>query len=320
MKVLFGLLVTGACLLAAVDGVVMNATTGKPQPSVLITLVQPQQDGMHTIASVKGDAEGKFHIDKELPPGPALLQAIYQGVVYTQVIPPGTPTTGVSVKVYDSTKNPESGNAAQHMILIEPSASALQISETFLYENKTQLTYSDPSKGSAQFYVPKEAEGKIQVTVNTSGGMPISRDAEKTKQPGIYKVDYPVKPGQTRFDVGYSLPAGDTFAGKNLDGGENSFLVTPPSVTLTGEGIDDLGQEPQTHAHTYRVRGATFEVKIEGTGSLREPTAAAAEEDTGQPQIEQAPARVYSKLTWVLALTLGVLALGGTMLFRKGTA
>ncbi len=30
--------------------------------------------------------------------------------------------------------------------------------------------------------------------------MPIQRPALKTKEPNVYKVDYPVRPGETRFD------------------------------------------------------------------------------------------------------------------------
>ena len=92
------LLIMALPAMGAVDGVVNNGTTGKPQPSVLITLVQPGQGGMQTIATVKSDSEGKFKIDKEYPPGPLLLQAVYGGVVYTQPLPPGTPTTGVALR------------------------------------------------------------------------------------------------------------------------------------------------------------------------------------------------------------------------------
>lgn len=183
-------------LFGAVDGVVINGTTGKPQPSVMVTLVQPGQGGMQTIATVKSDAEGKFKIDKEYPPGPALLQAMNAGVIYNQILPPGSPTTGVTVKVYDSTNNPETGKVAEHMILLEPGADGIHVSETFIYNNQSRMSYSDPAKGSAEFYVPKDATGKIQVIVNTAGGMPIPRDPGKTKQPGVYKVDYPVKPGE----------------------------------------------------------------------------------------------------------------------------
>jgi len=318
VKLLFWLLASGCWLLAAVDGTVVNATTGKPQPAVIVTLVQPGSQGMQTIATVKSDAAGKFTIDKEFPPGPALLQAIYQGVLYTLVLPPGGPTAGVHVKVYDSTAKAGIAKVSQHMILIEPSANSLDISETFLIENETTTTYQDPAKGSIQFYLPAAAEGKVSVTINAPGGMPIQRSAEKTKEKDVYKIQYPVKPGESRFDVSYSLPPSATFGSKILHGEGVTRLVTPSSVTLQGEGIQDLGQEPQTKAHIYGVGDADFTLTITGTGSLRNADAApAADEDTGSPQLEEKAARVYTKIYWVLGLAFAILGLGGVLLYRK---
>jgi len=88
----------------------------------------------------------------------------------------------VHVKVYDSTAKAGIAKVSQHMILIEPSANSLDISETFLIENEATTTYQDPAKGSIQFYLPAAAEGKVSVTINAPGGMPIQRSAEKTKE------------------------------------------------------------------------------------------------------------------------------------------
>jgi len=321
MKIAFLLLATGSWLLASVDGTVMNATTGKSQASVIVTLVQPGAQGMQTIATVKSDAEGKFKIEKEFPPGPALLQAIYQGVLYTLVLPPGGPTTGVRVKIYDTTAKAGVAKVSQHMILIEPNANSLDISETFLIENDSTATFLDPAKGSIQFYLPEAANGKVGVTINSPGGMPIQRSAEKTKENNVYKIAYPVKPGESRFDVSYSLPPTDTFASKILHGEGVTRLVTPSSVTLEGEGVQSLGQEPQTKAHIYGAGDADYTVKITGTGSLRNADAAPSDdEDTGQPQIEEKAARVYSRMYWVLGLAFAILGLGGVLLYRRSAA
>jgi hypothetical protein len=320
MRIVLCLLASVSCLLAAVDGVVVNGTTGKPQPSVIVSLMQPGQGGLQTIASVRSDAEGKFRIDKEFPPGPALIQALHQGATYTLILPPGGPTTGLSVNVYDSTTNPAAAKTTQRMVLIEPGASALQITEAVMSQNDTQTTFQDPANGSIQFYLPETAEGKVQVTINAPGGMPIQRPAEKTKQAGIYKVDYPLRPGETRFDVTYSLPASGAFSGRVLHG-EPTRLITPPTVTLSGDGIQALGQEPQTQVHIYSVTGTKFDAKIEGTGSLRASGGGASggqDEDNGEPKVEEVPARLYSRLGWVLGLVFGILGVGGALLYRRG--
>jgi hypothetical protein len=321
MRFAFSLLATGSCLLASIDGTVINATTGKPQASVVVTLVQPGAQGMQTIASVKSDAAGAFKIDKEFPPGMALLQAIYQGATYNLVLPPGGPTTGVQVKIYDSTNKSGVAKVSQHMVLIEPSAESVNVSETFLIENESATTFQDPVKGSLQFYLPDSAEGKVKVSIISPGGMSIPRPAEKTTQKNIYKIAYPVKPGQSRFDISYSLPPTETLTGKILHGEGATFLLTPSTVTLSGDGVESRGQEPQTKAHIYNASGTDYVVKINGTGSLHSPEAAAApDEDTGEPQIEEKAARVYSRMYWVLGLAFAILGLGGALLYRKSAA
>lgn len=322
MRTLVLLTASVSCLFASVDGVVINGTTGKPQPSVLVSLMQPGPQGLQTLATVKSDAEGKFKIDKDVPPGPALVQAIFDKAGYTEMLPPGSPTSGIQVQVFNSGKNPEAGKIAEHMIVIEPESGGTQVTETFMFDNRTKLTYSDPSKGSARFYLPKAASGKPQVMVTSATGVPIQWAAAKTSTADIYKIDFPIKPGQTRIDVNYALPASDTFTGRNVDASAPTRLVTPGTVTLSGDGLDLLGQEPQTQARIYNLRTANFEVKIEGTGSLRNPqsdTQPDAQEDAGQPQIEVAPARIYSRMYWVLGLTFAILAVGGAMLFRRST-
>ncbi len=321
MKIAFWLLATGSWLLASVDGTVMNATTGKPQGSVIVTLVQPGSQGMQTLGSVKSDADGKFKIDKDVPPGPALLQAIYQGATYNLIMAPGGPTTGVQLKIYDSTAKPGVAQISQHMILIERSPASLDIAETFLIENETTTTFQDPVKGSIQFYLPEAAGGKVKVMVTAPGGMSIERPAEKTKEKDVYKLSYPVKPGESRFDVSYSLPPGDTFASKIMHAEGVTRLVTPGSVTLAGDGVESLGQEPNTKAHIYNAGGAAYSVQITGFGSLRNQEAAPPDEDTGESnQIEEKAARVYTKMYWVLGLAFAILGLGGTLLYRKSGA
>ena len=322
MKALAVLCVISLPLLA-VDGVVVNATTGKPQSGVAVNLVQPSQNGMVTLGNATTDAQGQFKIDKQIPPGPGLLQATYEGSTYNQIITPGMATTGVQLKVYDSTKKAGIARTVEHLILLEPGADRLRISETFVLGNDSNLTYNDPAKGSIQFFLPPATEGNAQVIITAPGGMPIPRPAEKTATAGIYKVDYPVKPGETRMDVSYTLPATNKFSGKVVASDAATHLVTPGTVTVTGDGIELAGREPQTQANIYNLTGLDYNLLIDGIGSLRQDDSAGAGaqgDDGGSPQVEIKKPRIYGQLPWVLSLAFAILALGGTMLYRRGTA
>jgi hypothetical protein len=315
-------LFTLACALPllAIDGVVVNVTTGKPQPGVAINLVQPSRSGMVPLGNVTSGAQGQFKIEKEIPPGPGLIQATYQGTTYNQIVTPGMATSGIQVKVYDSTKKAGVAKMLEHLILIEPSIDNLKISETFVLGNPSNTTFNDPAKGSIQFYLPDATGGKAQVVITAPGGMPITRPPVKTSPAGFYKIDYPAKPGETRMDVTYTVPAADKFAGKVVASETGTHLVSPPAVTLTGDGIESAGQEPQTQAHIYNLTGLDYNLLIEGIGSLRGEAAPAPGDDSGSPQIVVKTPRIYSQLAWVLGLALAILALGGAMLYRRGAA
>lgn len=316
------LLTPVSCLLASIDGTVVNATSGKPQPGVTVTLIHPGAGGMQTLGSAKSGADGKFALDQDVPSPPALLQAEFQGVTYNSILQPGAPSTGVKLNVYEATSKLSAAIAQQHLIILEPVDGQLRVSETFLVENKSNTTFQDAAKGSIQMYLPKGAQ--TEVTVTAPGGMPIRRTPEKTVQADVYKIGYPLKPGSTDFELAYALPDPKKFSGK-VAGKDPLRLVSASTVTLSGENLKDLGTEPRTQAHVYEVpAGASYELNIEGTGALR--TEAAQNQDQNQDDENGAPkpttgmARIYDRLYWVLGLTFGILALGGTLLFRKGAA
>ena len=64
--------------------------------------------------------------------------------------------------------------------------------------------------------------------------MPIGAPVMKTAKPDIYAVDFPVKPGETRFDLTYTVPytAGEPYAGKIVTKDENTYLIAPNGITL----------------------------------------------------------------------------------------
>ena len=301
---------------AAIDGTVLNQTAHKPQPGVVMQIVQPGQGGMQTLGTTRTDADGKFRFDRD-PQGPTLVQAIYGGVLYNKMIPPGAPSTGLQVDVFDSSKKPNAAKVSQHFIILQPGAEQLSVSESFLYQGDPKITYNDASNGTLHFYLPPEAKDP-SVTIQGPGGMPIQRSAGKTKQENIYKVDYPVKPGETRFDVNYSLPAASplTFSSKVIQDEANTDLVAPDGVTLKGDDIQAIGQEPKTQATIYKVKAASFKVEIEGIGSMQQENGAA-DNNSGSPTVQVVPPRIYDKMYWILGLAFGILGLGSFLLFRS---
>jgi hypothetical protein len=306
-------------LFAAVDGTVINRTTSQPAPGTILQLVQPGQGGMQTLASAKTDAEGKFRFDKDAQ-GPMLIQAIFSGVLYTKVIMPGAPRNGVEVDVFQATNKPGTAKVSQHFIVLQPGTSEMAVSEGILFQGDPQLTYN----GAFQFYLPPEANGKVSVTINAAGGMPIQRPAQKTNQPNVYKVDYPIKPGETRFDLNYTVPVTSPliFSSKILHTEGASDLVIPTGVTIKGDNVDLAGQEPKTQASIYRIKGSEYKVAVEGTGSLSQAAADTAsgggdDDNNGAPTIQEVKPRIYDQLYLILGIAFATLAAGSVALYRS---
>ena len=108
---------------AAVDGTVVNGTTGKPQPNATVTLFKVGGNGPESIQSVKSGPDGKFLITADAEgQGPRLVQAAFDGAVYNHMIPPGMPSSGITVTVYQSSAKPGAAQVEQHMMLLEPTA------------------------------------------------------------------------------------------------------------------------------------------------------------------------------------------------------
>ncbi|MGH9658097.1 MAG: hypothetical protein ACRD96_06100, partial [Bryobacteraceae bacterium] len=230
------LLVAAAAARAAVDGIVTNRTTGKPQAGATVTLYKLGQDGMESVESVPSGAGGKFAIAREVS-GPHLIQTAFDGVTYNHMLPPGSPTTGIALEVYQASKQPGEAKIIQHFILFEPDGKQLAITESFFWSNDGKTAYNDPGAGTLRIFVPEAGMKTLEIHATAPQGMPIRRAAEKTAEPDVYRIDFPIKPGESNIQVTYTMPFSSpgTFAGRVLAKAPTNLIV-PAGVTLKGEG------------------------------------------------------------------------------------
>ena len=308
------LLLASVTAFAAVTGTITNQTTGKPQGGATVTLYKIEQAGPGAMTSVKTAANGSFSIPDEVRGGPHMVQAAYDGVTYTRMLPPGRPTTDISLDVYQSSKKPGEAKIATHMVLLEANGQSLNVSESFIWENPGKLAFNDPDRGTLQFYLPPAAK-KASVRATAPNGMPIERAAEKTATEYIYKVDFPIKPGKTEFEVAYSMPmmGPGVLNGKLLHQGR-THLIVPQGMAAEGEALKQLGQHPESGASVYEFIKPEYKLNLDGIGSLRGPAGPEDDENAGLQQVRP---RLYDRFLWVLGLVAVILGLGMALLYRK---
>lgn len=326
MKSLVIFFAAAATLLAAVDGTVVNQTTGRPEPGADISVFNLTQNGPELLDSAKSDANGHFSIDKTLEPGPHLIEVQHAGITYNTMLPPGRPSSGLELSVFDSSKDPATAPISQHIVFLEPTGQQLSVTETYFFNNAGKTTYDD-SNGTLRFFVPPTAaKDSLKVNATEPRGMALEQAPTESKQKGAYTISFPIKPGETRIDINYTLPAANParFATRIYYQGPPTRLVVPSGVTLQGDGLNALGAEPQTQANLYETSAPAFEVGVQGTGSLRAaappPAPADDTDDSGATLRTILPPAFEDRRVAILALALAALALGFVMLYRKGQA
>lgn len=305
---------------AQISGVVINRTTGQPQANASVGILRMTSQGPQPGPETKSGPDGKFSFPDALQ-GPTLLRATVDGVPYNQMLPPGSPSTNITLDVYNASKTPGDAKVSKHMILFEPADGKIQVNETFLYENAGKTAWNDASTGTLRFFAPSGSTA-IQINATPPGGMPIPASSEKAGQPDIYKVDFPVRPGETRFDLTYSFPykIGGQLEGKIATKDDNTYLIVPNGVTLTAENVNDLGVEPRSQAHIYGLTKNTYNIQLTGAEVAPPADQAQQQDQDSGPQITPILPRIYTQVWPIMGAAFGILALGFVLLYRKGSS
>jgi hypothetical protein len=310
-----------AATLGAIDGTVMNRTTGKPAADVPLLLMRLGDGGMMPAGNARSGVDGKFEFQQGVD-GPLLLQAVSGGVTYNKMLRPGETGKGVEIEIFDTSRQPGDTKVVQHMMLVEPGDGKLAISESIIFRNGGKTSYLDPVNGTYRFYLAPEAKESLSVRVTGPSNMPLKKEAEPAGPANVYKIDFAIRPGETRFDLQYALPfrSPGKFSGRVLhpinEKEGQTRLVTPSGVKLSGAGLEDLGAEPQTQAEVYALNKADFDLEVTGTGSLRALEA----DEAAMPEPQAIPAKISERQWWITGLTLLALAIGFVYLWGKGTS
>ena len=336
MKTWFLFFLTPA-FLAAADGIVTNQTTGKPQAGASVSLMQMTAQGPQPLENTRTGPNGKFVMTKPIPPGgmgPLLFQVVYQGVPYNKVVPPGQSTTGLEVPIFEVSKTQGGAKVDQHMMVLEPTKDGLlHVNEAWIFKNEGNTTWNDPELGTLRFELPAAAQGKVQISLLAPGGQPIQRPALPGGKPNTFKIDFPIRPGESQVQMEWSMPftSPGTFENHILTRGGVTRLVAPPGITLKGDALESLGQEPRTQAMVYNLKGLELKVDISGVGAFGRDGAQQGSESDGGQSLSQNLPKIYGLLLgsasmpealnavkWLVITIFGMLALAFVLLYRRG--
>ena len=310
---------TAAPVRAAIQGTVVNRTTGKPVPRVPVSLIKfGGTQGMAPVRELNTDAEGRFSFDEALLEQGSqaihgMLRTEHEGISYSKMILPDLTLDDIQIEVYDIAEG-ETLKPDLTAFLFEPGPNETLIKQFFQFTNEARppRTFSDPDNGTLQFYLPPGAQGSVQVSATGPARMPLPSSATKTNRQDIYKVDFPLKPGENLIELTYRVPAAadGTFTSRVLYDNVETRFVIPEGVSVEGQDLELIGQEPQSLASIYEYKGeGEFSLEISGEGrlSLESPAGGGG---GGGNEISVAPAPVAKELWWIMAITAAILGIG----------
>jgi hypothetical protein len=315
-----------------VHGKVVNGTTGKAAAGIDLVLIQ-LQGGMQEVAHSKSGAQGEFTFDHPgLGAQPMLVRAVYHGVNFNHAVPPGTSTA--QVDIYETTKDAKTINVPSHVVIFQPNAAKMIVGEEYQIENKSQppVAYYK-TEGSFDFALPEGGQLQ-QVSAAGPAGMPVVQlpiDKKKNR----YSIAFAFRPGNSSVRFSYQLPyAGNAATVKipTIYPGGRLWVVAPPSVQISAEGLVPSGQEQGMNIYDRQdvPAGTIVAVNVSGTAAPPDANAGAdqgqqgrdAQQGGGEPagiSIQQVPGRLNDFApTWVVATVFAIVfGIFGVLLWNK---
>jgi hypothetical protein len=269
---------------ATVTGNVSDKTTNKPAAGDDVVLIAFQQ-GMQEAARTKTDARGHFSID--VPDSNMhLIRVDHQKAAYFEPVPPGT--THVNVEVYDVAANVEGVSTEADVMRIEAGPQGLHVIQNYFVKNASNPPRTQFSAQAYQIYLPPDAKIEGSAAMGP-GGMPVSSSPMPQADKGHYAFVFPVRPGETRFQLSYTLSYNGSykFTPRIALPADNIAVMLPKSMTFEG-GAPFQAADVDANAQTYLAKNVlpsqALAFTVSGTGVMprdSEQTGASAPGDSG---------------------------------------
>ncbi len=322
LKRLSILFVLAACSLTAVGetlrGVATNGTTRTPAAGEEVILLRLDK-GMNEVARTRTNVKGEFRFDLGSDTTSMHLVRIrHQDVNYNEPVPPGT--TSVQLQIYNAKARVSEIKLLDYSQVFQAKDNVAQVVEVFRLSNTSNPALTQPN---FEFYLPEGAQ--ITAGEAVTNDIPIKSAPVPRPEKNKYAFLYPVRPGETHFEVVYRMPyTGNLKIVPRLEMLPGRFyVVTPKSMQFSansGAGFQSMDRWPvdptikpvDTHAVDSPQSGTQIAFEISGSGMLAqdEPTPQASAPADSRPGgglgvPNEKPDPLYSA-QWLL---LGILVL-----------
>lgn len=324
---IFSLLMSACAFATQITGTVTNASTNKASAGDEVVLLS-LANGMDELAKTKTDSHGHYAFNVPDDGAQHLIRVARQSVHYFKGVPPGTST--VDITVYDAATQVEGLVTDARVFHLQASGSNMDVQEQYILNNQSQPPRTKIGNQTFAITLPDGAQmGEASLT--GPSGMPVTVAAVPSGAKDRYDYDFPLRPGQTRFEVTYKVPYSGSheFSLKPESPLSELGVLLPKSMKFTGTSpafSQDRDEEGLAVFFAKNVP-ANQEVKFSVSGEGLIPTEPPAGGNPGQPTGESSSTPIPSSsggtsgtLWFIVGALVILIGGGGFVMWRKSAA
>ena len=287
---------SGFALADSITGTVTNKTTNKPAVGDDVVLIRLAQ-GMQEASRTKTDAKGRFTLT--VPDGDSgmhLVRVTHDKANYFRPAPPGTQS--VEVEVFTAAPKVEGISAEANVMRLQTdeSGKSLHVVENFFVKNESNPPKTQFSDRAFEFFLPEGAVVEGSAALGP-GGMPVQASPVPLGDPNHFAFIFPIRPGETRFQITYHLPFSGSFkfSPRMAMPTDTVAVMMPKSMKFEGGPATPFTPvTEETTAQTFVARNVVpseaLGFTVSGTGQLPRDSQAAATAGSGGEQQADASA------------------------------
>jgi hypothetical protein len=270
-----------ACLIAfcsslsfaadSITGVVRDRTDGQPAVGDEVLLLDPGH-GAQEEARAKTDSQGTFNLALHHTGAQYLVRVIHQGVNYDLRAAAGA---AISINVYDAASTVQGITGGIEIIRAGTNGNQLHVSEMVEIRNNSNPPITRSGERTFEVYLPANAKIDSVLAAGPENIGTMISAAPASSGLGHYTVNFPLRPGATKFAFNYDLPYSGhaVFRTRSVYPLQQLAVMIPSSMTFKSPSA--AFQVLPVGADRYRVEAAEQvnagegpQFEIAGVGAL----------------------------------------------------
>jgi hypothetical protein len=190
--------------------------------------------------------------------------------------PPGT--NSVEVQVYDVARKIADLSMTADVMRFQAESGTLQGTRLFAVNNTSVPAKTQMNDHNFEFYLPEGAKLE-SAQAKAPNGQPIAAEATPQSEKNRYAIAFPLRPGETQFQVQFTLPYSGTIKldPKPLYPAQHVVVVLPKTMQFTAanpsqfQSMQDPSQgDTVVQVAQQTLAGQPLAFTISGTGTISE--------------------------------------------------